>query len=454
MTLPDPPLIRSLRSMTARALRPRMPSPAVARGNWLTAALLTVGLFSASLPARYSALLHPADSAVRARLARLGLSVSFYAAYHIGLEACVALGFFAVAIVIFLRRPDDWTALFVSLTLVTFGAALPGTMYALVSGQPIWDVPYGFLQGLGWCFLLLFAYLFPDGRFVPRMTRYLAVIWALWVAAFFLFARALAASRPWLIALTFVVWVGWFGTGTLAQLYRYVHAASPTQRQQTSWVVLGFLAAIFGTLVAVIPHIIALSLPHHDPTSLIYQLAATAVLSITVLAIPLSIGIAILRHQLFDIDVITNRTLVYGTLTGLLALIYFAGVTTLQLLVSAFSGHLSIQVSQSPSAIVLSTLLIAAVFQPLRRRLQATIDWRFYRRKYDVARTLEAFSAALRTETDLARLNERLVAVVRETMQPVHVSLWLRPPARQKGPGSAGAGTVEGNPPRGGWDAS
>jgi hypothetical protein len=138
---------------------------------------------------------------------------------------------------------------------------------------------------------------------------------------------------------------------------------------------------------------------------------------------PIAIGIAILRYRLYEIDTLINRTLVYGLLTATLAAVYFGGVATTQATFRALTG----QEEQPQLAIVVSTLAIAALFNPLRRRIQSFIDRRFYRSKYDAARTLEAFSAKLRDETDLDALSEDLVGVVRETMQPAHVSLWLHP---------------------------
>jgi hypothetical protein len=149
--------------------------------------------------------------------------------------------------------------------------------------------------------------------------------------------------------------------------------------------------------------------------------------------VPVAIGFAILRYRLYDIDIIINRTLVYGSLTATLVALYFGVVATTQTIFRALTG----QEQQPQLAIVISTLVIAALFNPLRRRIQSFIDRRFYRGKYDAAKTLEAFSAKLRDETDLDALSNDLVGVIKETMQPAHVSLWLLPelpPMRSEGP--------------------
>jgi hypothetical protein len=145
------------------------------------------------------------------------------------------------------------------------------------------------------------------------------------------------------------------------------------------------------------------------------------------LSVPTAIGVAILRYRLYEIDLIVNRTLVYGSLSAMLVALYFGGIVVLQRVFVALTGQ------QSTLAVVVSTLAIAALFNPLRRRVQGFVDRRFYRRKYDARKTLEVFSAQLRDETDLNALSEDLVGVVRETMQPAHVSLWLRPEASPKG---------------------
>jgi hypothetical protein len=156
------------------------------------------------------------------------------------------------------------------------------------------------------------------------------------------------------------------------------------------------------------------------------ELAGFVVFIAALVGFPTSIGVAILRYRLYDIDRIINRSLVYGLLTAILAALYFGGIVLLQRVFVFLTGE------QSTLAIVASTLLIAALFNPLRRRIQSFIDRRFYRSKYDAAKTLEAFSSKLRDETDLDALSDDLVGAVRETMQPVHVSLWLRPDTATK----------------------
>jgi hypothetical protein len=185
------------------------------------------------------------------------------------------------------------------------------------------------------------------------------------------------------------------------------------ERQQIKWLAYAAATATVGNILAYTPPE-AIGAPW--VTSVGYVLV-----KLGVLGIPISIGIAILRYRLYEIDTFINRTLVYGSLTVTLVALYFGGIIVLQRIFVLLTGQ------QSTLAVVASTLLIAALFTPLRQRIQSFIDRRFYRSKYDAAKTLEAFSAQLRDETDLDALSEDLVGVVRETMQPAYVSLWLRP---------------------------
>jgi hypothetical protein len=194
--------------------------------------------------------------------------------------------------------------------------------------------------------------------------------------------------------------------------------SSGEERQQLKWVVysVALLAFVIPSTILVI-----IILPSLEDVRVFFAVMFPL--------IPISVGMAILRYRLYEIDLIINRTLVYGSLTAMLAVVYFGGVAMTQAVFRTLTG----QEEQPQLAVVVSTLVIAALFNPLRRRIQGFIDRRFYRRKYDAAKTLEAFSAKLRDETNLDALSDDLVEVVRETMQPAHVSLWLRHDTVSKG---------------------
>jgi len=195
--------------------------------------------------------------------------------------------------------------------------------------------------------------------------------------------------------------------------------ARGVERQQTKWFTYTSAVAASG---AILQYIIS------EPLELVWLgWAGHALVLIGLAGMPISMGIAIPHYRLYEIDLIINRTLVYGSLTAILVALYFAGIVVLQRLFVVLTGE------QSTLAVVGSTLLIAALFNPFRRSIQAAVDRRFYRSKYDARKTLEAFSTKLRDVTDLEALNEELVGVVRETMQPAHVSLWLRPKTAPKG---------------------
>ncbi len=261
---------------------------------------------------------------------------------------------------------------------------------------------------------MLFFYLFPSGRFVPRWTRWLAICWVLFSGSW-LFTPF--GPPTWPPALFNVVVLVLWGSFVVAQLYRYARVSDVAQRQQTKWVVFGVAVA------AGLPPRAAVDLP---PEAVGARMLSKLLMDAFVLLVPLSIGAAVLRSRLFDIDVVINRALVYGSLTATLALVYVGSVVSLQYVWRALTGQ------ESTLAVVASTLMIAALFAPLRRRVQGFVDRRFYRHKYDAAKTLAAFGTRLRDETDLDALSEDLVGVVRGTVQPEHASLWLRPEAAKQ----------------------
>ncbi|HEX5850322.1 MAG TPA: hypothetical protein VFY59_14090 [Rubrobacter sp.] len=351
-----------------------------------------------------------------------GLSVRFYAISNVVIDKVFQLVWFAVGALIFWRRSDDRMALLTSLFLVTFGTVTvdPAAAISLVSSQPAWWLPVRGVELVGYVCSALFFFLFPGGRFVPSWTRWLAVAFV----ALNLFMSPFAgsyASGSALETISYLVFVGGVASLVWAQVYRYRRVSSPAQRQQTRWVVFGTTLGIAGTFPTRLP--VDLSLV--DGNTPLMLLLLEAGFSLSFLLLPLSIGVAVLRSHLFDVDVLINRTIVYLVLSAALVGTYFGGIVLLQRAFLSLTG----QERLPQLAVVASTLVIAALFDPLRRRIQSFIDRRFYRKKYDARKALEGFSAKLRNETDLDALSEDLVSAVRETVQPAHASLWLRPRA-------------------------
>ena len=361
------------------------------------------------------------------------------------------LAFPIVGALIASRRPHNpigWICLAVGLLWMlgglgehytAYGIAKPGSVPFVASIvaliQWTWIIPVGLLG----TYLLL---LFPDGMLPSSRWRPLA--WLSGAVMVLLGVDSVLApgpltdlegvrnpfgleGAPWLVdagIVLLLLFVTCILASAVSLVSRYRRSGGEV-RVQIKWIalagsfvgLLAFLGIILGLLI--VPEVMrgGGGSPPLWLQFLIY------VMNLSFAGVPVAIGFAILRYRLYDIDQIINRTLVYGALSASLALVYFGGVATTQAIFRALTG----QEQQPQLAVVVSTLVIAALFNPLRHRIQAFIDRRFYRRKYDAAKTLEAFSARLREEPDLERLGEELVGVVTETMQPSHVSLLLRP---------------------------
>jgi hypothetical protein len=407
----------------------------LARGTWITLVVLTLAIFFASLPVYLAQLQTPCAGTACAfsaeqlspgqvgALKGIGLTIGNYVAYTVALTLASVVVCLVVSTLIAWRRSHDRMAMLVALMLVTFGPII-ATSSVSGSSSP-WRVPNACLYFLTLALLVLVFLLFPSGQFVPRWTRWTLVVFLVGQvpSTFFPDAPFTLNTNASLVGLLMLV--GEAAILAVVQLYRYRRVSSPLQRQQTKWVVFGMALPISvfvsGTVLALI--FPTLNEPS-SPSGSLYQLAFAAIYTCLPLFFPLSFGFAMLRSRLWDIDIIINRTLVYGTLTVILTGVYVGLVIGLQALLRGIISQ------DSGVAIVISTLTIAALFQPLRRRIQRIIDRRFYRSKYDAAKTVAAFSATLRQEVDLEQLREHLLAVVQETMQPAHVSLWLRPPER------------------------
>ncbi|HLW01478.1 MAG TPA: hypothetical protein VKT82_22670 [Ktedonobacterales bacterium] len=427
-------------SQPSTAIKTGTPDPSppgrwlfMARVAWIPLTLLILTLNVVMLP-RYDAVLQaPCQPGAtcfaiqvtqgdRQFLHQFGLSLGFVAGYQVMLDAVSVLVCCALGALIFWRRSADRMALFCAYMLVLFGGAGFTSILqdTLTSISPAWFVLVGTLDLLGQASFQIFFLLFPSGRFMPRWTRWIALLILLyWMYTVFFTPVFNTTSPPWFNALFFAILLCAVG----AQVYRYRRVSTLRERQQTRWVVFGFVIGIVGFILLVI--IANVLLPPSLRQSGVGQTfgAGTAIYGFLLL-IPISIAIAILRSRLYDIDVVINRALVYGSLTGILGALYAGLIIGLESLAGLFGGT----AAQNPVVLVISTLAIAALFQPLRRRIQSIIDRRFYRRKYDAEKTLAAFSATLRNEVNLHQLREQLLAVVNETMQPAHISLWLAQP--------------------------
>ena len=409
-----------------------------ARAAWVVVATMALAIIVFSVPSSFEhyssvctaasevcsserAVDQPTPEGVRA-LQDAGLSVRTYALLNGVVDKIFQLVWFVVGVLIYWRRSDDRMALLVSAFLVSFGPVSVDTTdaEALISSQLAWWLPVRAVEIVGNVSAVLFFLLFPSGRFAPRWTRWLAVAFCAFQVTDTLIEnlfRELYSRLPALEMISWLVFIGIVVSLVWSQIYSYRKFSSPAQRRQTKWVVFGTTLAVAGTFPFQVP--LDLSLIDGD-TPLRLLLLSTG-FSLSFLLVPLSISVAVLRSHLFDIDVLINRTLVYGSLTAMRIGLYFGGILVLQRLFIVLTGE------ESTLAVVASTLVIAALFNSLRRGTQSFIDHRSYRNKYDAAKTLEAFSATLHNETDLDALGDDLVGVVRETMRPVHVTLWLRP---------------------------
>jgi hypothetical protein len=396
----------------------------LARGLWGVLVIATLVIVFASLP-MYLAQLHTpcAGSACgylqltpeqAEALKGMGLFPGVYTASTVTLTLATLMVCLGVSTLIVWRRSDDPMALIVALLLVALG---PLTEMFNVSASPSpWQVPNQFQSLLFVALFLLVLSLFPTGRFVPRWMRWSFVAF-LAVQVPFTFFPALAALHISAVSLGFLVFVSGVPLLVGAQLYRYRRVSSPRERQQTKWVVFGLAVPITYMILGMVLYLL---FPGATSPGSLYLPAYAAVQDLLLLLIPLSFGFAMLRSRLWDVDVLINRTLVYGVLTIILTTLYVGLVIGLQALLRGM-------ISQDNSvSIMLSTLAIWALFLPLRRRIQRLIDRRFYRHKYDATKIVAAFSTALRNQVDLDQLREQLLAVVQETMQPTHISLWLR----------------------------
>jgi hypothetical protein len=386
----------------------------VAQLLWLSLAVTTTGLYVVALALQWTAMqaiCHPdsacltfqLDASSARTLSDHGVSMSLYAAYTAAVFAALWVICYSLAALIVWRKPQDRGALLSAFFLVTWpllGSASAGFISTGALQNALKVVPF--------IALILFGLLFPDGRFAPRWTRWLAAVEVFTIIPASIFPNSSIWPIP--IILLPIAIVG-------AQVYRFRSISTWAQRQQTKWALFGLALVILGFSALILP--IAFSPTQTQNGSLYLGLSHTG-FAIVFWAIPISLAIAVFRSRLWDIDRIISRALVYTALSVTLVATYIGSVVGLQSLFRAITGQ------QSDLAVAISTLFIAALFNPLRHRIQDVIARTFSRRKYNAQQVLAAFGATCRDETDLEKLKEGMMSAVRQTMQPTHISLWLR----------------------------
>jgi hypothetical protein len=397
------------------------------RAVWIACALLLLTLFILDLPLSYAELsqtcigeacallaLSPDEAAM---LQGMGVSLKFYAGFQVGAAIYLVTIFSLLAFLTFWRKADSWIGFIVSLAFLFIGIIFfEGAARVVVVYFPAWAEWGDFLTAVSIILFILLLYLFPDGRFAPRWFSYLVAIHILIVLLEpNLFPNSPAATS----ADTVVVIAAMSGIvlGVASQIYRYRRVSTRIQRQQTKWVLYGFLI-MFAAMMVWIAFGEFSSLPV-GRARLAFNFSVP-IQNIFITAFPITFVISILRYRLWDIDLIIRKTVQYGVVTAVLALAYLGTVLLLQSLIGRAIDE------QSPLVVVLSTLLIAALFTPLRRRIQTVIDRRFFRKKYDAAQVLAQFAQTARDETNMEVLQAELLRVVQETMQPNQVSIWLK----------------------------
>jgi hypothetical protein len=386
---------------TARAASREPPQTTVLRGHWLllarvswiVVALQTLGLFVASIPFTYERFLRACENSgcdiaqlsPEAKNALeglgLGLSMGHYAAYTVFLAIALALGYWLIGGILFWKRSDYLFVLCASMMLVAFGTIQADTLYWLVEAYPVWHLPVALVNFVAEASFFLLFCVFPDGRFVPRWTRWAAAAWiAYWLLVSF-FPDSPLSPSSWPPFIDASLFLGLIGSLVLAQIYRYRRHSDQTARQKTKWVVWGFTAALAGFIaVQLLGWIFALSRP--GITELLYKSVGNALITLCALLIPASIGIAILRYRLWDIDLIIRRSLVIGPLLTILTVVF--ELATQLLLPFIFQFIPALEDSSSIKTVV-SVLIVVALFKPLHARLDADVnrlvDWLVVGRK-------------------------------------------------------------------------
>jgi hypothetical protein len=380
----------------------------LARALWLGVTALAVAVFAAAV-----ARLVPPIAGLKP-LNPLGwrdlLGTEYFRwAFLIAIDVVFVLVFSAVGLAIALRRSDDWFTLAVSLGLILYGITTTVAVNSLWRGQTAWSAIANALEVASTASVPILCYLFPDGRFVPRWTRWLALFWAAWALG----AALAPALNPynWSPLYLLLFFLLGLATGLGAQIQRYRRVCTPPQRQQTKWVVYGFAAAMLG--FAAVSAIFWFA-PSGDTTSLLRLLYQMSAFYLSQIIVPVCIGFSVLRYRLWDIDLVINRTIVYTIAVGLLGLLFYATSRVSNTVLESAIGKTSVV---TPLA---SAVISAVLFNPLKERTQNLVDRRFYREKVDLQTAFAEFAHEIRRVTDEGALLHMLVSHVSELLHVVY----------------------------------
>jgi hypothetical protein len=362
-------------------------------------------------------------------LEQVGLSLNAATVIIVSIIGACTLTWFVIAVIIAWKNFSNWFALSVSLLALiqTAMAARPPDL--LHSQETFWLwVVIAILVALDLTIYVIAGTLFPNGRLTPRWTLLILLSWLV-IGLPCLLLSSLPSPFPlewqnWLQIVSTYCWMFCIAAIIVAQIYRYRRLYRPIERQQTKWVL--FFGGI-ALLEQATGYSLNLIFPALFAPGSLYSLFYYPITKLFLTLLGFSLLFAMLRYRLWDIGRIINLTLVYGLLTGVLALVYFGLIYASQSLLYEMTG----QTRENPLVLVASTLVIAALFQPLRAFIQRRIDQRFYRSKYDASKVMTDFTTTLHNVVDLAELQHQLIKAVEQTMQPTHISLWLRP-AEQK----------------------
>jgi serine phosphatase RsbU (regulator of sigma subunit) len=393
----------------------------LARLGWVLLAAFTIWLFIATADDRIETLNRMA-MVYENRLEALGLASSFMRNFLMALDAFTFGSFALVSLVVFVRKLDNVYGIFTSSMMIMMGASLTRPFTILPSASYAETIGVVFLAAFTTSSIIYFLYSFPDGRFIPIWLRWVAFGWILWTFIWHLGPVVLNPHHFEINTQPLITFLGWMGGGVVAASYRYYKKFTPTERQQTKWVMFGTLIAGLAyfnhiyLLRSLIPGVI-------EPTlvRLIYETAGVLVLDLAMMAFPLGVAFSILRYKLWDIDLIIRRTLIYTLVTALLFAFYIGMISAMQMLIYRPLG-------QPPVVIVaLSTLVVSALFTPVRKGVQRIVDRRFYRTRYDQARTVASLGEILRYKADLEEIIEEIQRTVLSVLHPSRLCLWLVP---------------------------